>query len=141
IAAFLGFMFFVSSAEVALTHSSALALRLLLERNEQQLPSLLPLVLEDRMQVQVPLNLGTQISLITIAILSTHLSIERWPEWGVAYAFVIIFLISLVFRQLLPRLLTQNNHAQKLVLLLPAFQPVYRMLRSLPLPLSRLLRP
>jgi len=139
IAAFLAFMVFLSSVEGALTHSSPLALRLLLERNEQQVPSLLPLVLEDRMQVQVPLNLGTQISLITIAILSTHLSIERWPEWGVAYAFVIIFLISLVFRQLLPRLLTQNNPEQKLVLLLPAFQPVYRMLRSLALPLSSIL--
>jgi CBS domain containing-hemolysin-like protein len=139
IGACLAFLVFLSSVEAAITHTSPLAVRLLLERNEKPILPLLPIVLEDKMQILVPLHLGTQISVITIAILTTHLSIERWSEWGVAYAFVIVFLISLVFRQLLPRLLTQNNSEQKLVPLLRAFQPVYGMLRSLALPLSSIL--
>src|SRR6266498_2779460 len=103
IGACLAFLVFFSSVEAAITHTSSLEVRLLLERNEKPMHPLLPIVLEDKMQILVPLHLGTQISVITIAILTTHLSIERWPTWGVAYAFVIVFLISLVFRQLLPR--------------------------------------
>ena len=45
---------------------------------EPSVPKLLPAVLEDKMQLLVPLHLGTQISLITVAILTTHLCLERW---------------------------------------------------------------
>jgi CBS domain containing-hemolysin-like protein len=48
--------------------------------------------------------------------------------------------MSLVFRQLLPQLLTQNDPEKKLIWLLRAFAPVYRVLRSLALPLSSVSR-
>ena len=139
IGACLACLVFLSSVEGAVAHSSALALRMMLERDENKSSPLLPLVLEDKMQVLIPLHLGTQISLITIAILTTHLSLSRWPDWGVGFAFLIIFFISVMFRQLLPRLLTQNEPEEKLVRLLGASYPIYRMLRSLALPLSSIL--
>jgi len=139
IGACLAFLIFLSSVEGAIAHSSPLAVRMMLERDENKSSPLLLLVLEDKMQVLVPLHLGTQIFLITIAILTTHLSLTRWPNWGVGLAFLIIFFISVIFRQLLPRLLTQNEPEEKLVRLLGASYPIYRMLRSLALPLSSIL--
>lgn len=136
---FLAILVFLSAVEGAITLSSPLALRMLPERDEKHIPPLLPLILEDRVQVLVPLHLGTQISLIVIAILTTHLSLRQWPAWGVWAALAIIFFISVVFRQLLPRLLTQNEPERKLAKLLRAFDPLYGMLRSLALPLSSIL--
>ncbi|PYV14019.1 MAG: hypothetical protein DMG07_12890 [Acidobacteria bacterium] len=136
---FLAFLVFLSSVEAALTQSSALTLRTLLEPGEPSVPKLLPAVLEDKMQLLVPLHLGTQISLITVAILTTHLCLERWQESGLVYGFLVISGLSLLFRQLLPRLLTQHEPEAKLSWLLHAFYPVYGMLRSLALPLSGVL--
>lgn len=132
----LAFLLFLSCVEGAIVQSSALTLRMMHEREEEKLPGLLPLVIEDKMQVLVPLHFGTQMSLITIAIITTHLCLREWPFWGVAIAFGVILCTSLIFRQLLPRLLTQNNPESKLVWILGLFQPIYGMLRSLALPLS-----
>jgi CBS domain containing-hemolysin-like protein len=136
---FLALLVFLSSIEAALTQSSPVTLRTKLEPESGPAPKLLSVVLDDKMQVLVPLHLGTQISLIVIAILTTHLCLERWSTWGLGVAFIVISLLSLVFRQLLPRLITQNNSEAKLVRLLVAFRPVYGMLRSLALPLSSIL--
>ncbi len=139
IAASLAFLLFLSFVEAAVGQSSPVALRMILERKEGTAPQLLSLVLEDRVQLLVPLHFGTQICQITAAILTTHLSLRQWQGYGVAYSFAIMFLISLVFRQLLPRVATQSNPEEKLVGLLELFHPFYRMLRSLAFPLSRIL--
>lgn len=132
----LAFLFFLSLVESAITQSTPVTLRMMLERAEEPVPPLLPLLMENELQVIIPLHLGTQGTLITIAILTTHLSIEEWLGWGVAISFGIMFLISFIFRQLLPRLFTQHEPEQKLMTLLRAFQPIFAMLRSLALPLS-----
>jgi CBS domain containing-hemolysin-like protein len=113
---------------------------MLLEREDKPAPPLLSLLLDDETQVLVPLHLGTQISLITIAILTAHISLRQFQDMGVAYSFLTIFLISLVFRQLLPRLLTQNEPETRVPLLLRLFVPVYRVLRSVALPLWSVLK-
>jgi CBS domain containing-hemolysin-like protein len=136
----LAFLFFLSLVEAAITQASPVSLRMILEREDRPPPRLLPLVLDDEPQLLVPLHLGTQISLITIAILTTHLSLTEWQNWGVAYSFAIIFMISVVFRQLLPRLLTQNEPENKVPALLAMFQPFYGVLHSIALPLSSALR-
>ncbi len=133
------FLFYLSMVESAITQSSPLTLRMMLEREDSPRPPLLPVILEDEMQVIVPLHLGTQASLITIAILTTHLSLRNWPRWGVFCSFAIIFGVSILFRQLVPRLFTQHDPEQKLIVLLGSLNPVYRMLRSLALPVSGIL--
>jgi CBS domain containing-hemolysin-like protein len=136
----LGFLFLLSLVEGAVMQSSSLALRMMEERSDEPLPPLLEQVLENKMEIIRPLHLGNQICLITIAILTTHLNIRTWATQGVLYSFITIFLMSLVFRQLLPQLLTQNDPEKKLIWLLRAFAPVYRVLRSLALPLSSVSR-
>src|SRR5688572_15383678 len=140
IALCLAFLLYLSLIEGAIGQASRLTMRMLLEKTEGDPPPLLPLLLEDKMQLLVPLHLGIQFSLITIAILVTHLCLVTWPDWGVLWAFAIIFFISIVFRQLLPRLLTQNEPEKKLEKSLRLFNPVYRMLRPVALPLSGTLR-
>jgi CBS domain containing-hemolysin-like protein len=130
------FLFYFSLVESAITQSSPLTLRMMLEREDSPRTPLLSVVLEDEMQVIVPLHLGTQVSLITIAILTTHLSLEKWPAWGVFHSFVIISCVSILFRQLVPRLFTQHEPEEKLVALLISLRPLYGMLRSLALPVS-----
>jgi CBS domain containing-hemolysin-like protein len=110
------------------------------ERPEEPTSSLLQRVLENRMEILGPLHLGLQASLITIAILTTHLNVRTWPAQGVLYSFIAVVLISIFFRQLLPQLLTQNEPEKKLIGLLRVFGPVYAILRSLALPLSSVLK-
>ncbi|MBP1624777.1 MAG: hypothetical protein H6Q07_2797, partial [Acidobacteria bacterium] len=106
---FLLSLFFLSLVESAITISSPLALRMLTERPEKPESPLLPVVLEDKMQILVPLHFGIQVSIVTIAILITHLCLRTWPEQGLIYSFLATLILSVLFRQLFPRLLTQNE--------------------------------
>jgi putative hemolysin len=139
IAVFLLSLFFLSLVESAITQSSPLVLRTMLERSDGSTSNLLLAVLEDKMQVLVPLNFGTLVSLATISVLITHLSLRAWPWLGLLYAFIFVILIFIVFRQFLPRLLTQNEPEKKLVELLRLFNPVYGVLRPLASPISGIL--
>ncbi len=136
IALCLVFLFYLSLVESSIAQSSPLTLRMILEREDLPRPPLLSVVLEDEMQVIVPLHLGTQVSLIVIAVLTTHLCLRSWPTWGVFCSFGIISGASILFRQLIPRLFAQNEPEKKLVVLLRSLNPIYVMLRSLALPVS-----
>jgi putative hemolysin len=129
-------LFLLSLVESAITQSSPLPLRMRAERQEEPVPPLLLMVLENKMQILVPLNLGTQLFLIIIAVFITHLNLQQRFILGLLSSFIEICLISIVSRQLLPRLLTQNEPEIKLIRLLRIFGPFYRVLNALALPLS-----
>jgi putative hemolysin len=136
----IGCLFLLSLVEGAITQASPLALRMLSERQDAPVPPLLLLVLEDRMQIQVPLHLGTQVFLIIIAILITYLNLQQWHGYGLIASFIEVCLISIASRQLIPRLLTQNEPEKKLIRLLQIFSPFYWVLHPLALPLSSFLK-
>src|SRR5512145_980763 len=102
------FLLFLSMVESAIAQASPLVLRMMTERSDKQEYPLLPIVLEDKMQILLPLHFGSQICVITAAILITHLSLRTWSTHGLIHSFIIIILLSAVFHQLLPRLLTLN---------------------------------
>lgn len=133
------FLLFLSMVESAIAQASPLVLRMMTERSDKQEYPLLPIVLEDKMQILVPLHFGSQICVITAAILITHLSLRTWSTHGLIHSFVIIILLSAIFHQLLPRLLTLNEPEKKLALLLRIFNPFFTILRSITLPLSKVL--
>jgi len=135
----IAFVFLLSLVETALTQSSQLALRMVLEREERPATPLMNLVLEDPMQVLMPLHLGTQLATITIAIATTRLCLERWGGWGAVFALPIVIAVSVVFRQLLPRLFTQSDPERKTFRLLSFYSPVHAVLSSITHPLARLL--
>jgi len=128
-------LFFLSLLDAAISQSNILTLRMTQERSDARTPSLLPLVLTDISELLVPFHLGIQIAIVTAAILTTHLSLMEWSQWGLGPSFAIVFCISLVFRQLLPRLMTQNEPEKKLVRLLVMARPLHAFLRALALPL------
>ena len=133
------FLLFLSLVESAIAQSSPLVLRMMMERQEKPEYPLLAIVLEDKMQILVPLHFGSQICVITAAILITHLSLRTWSTHGLIHSFASIILISAIFHQLLPRLLTLNEPEKKLALLLRIFDPVFRILRSITMPLFKVL--
>jgi len=140
IAVCLGFLVFFSLVDSAITLSSPLLLRVMTERPDSPASPLLPIVLENRMEIILPLHFGTQLSAISITILTTHLILGTRLRGGLIYCFAVVVLISVLFRQFLPRLLTQNEPERKLCALLRIFGLFYWALRPLALPLSNLLK-
>ena len=96
IAISLFFLFFFSLVENAIVHSSPLVLRMMTERPDIPNHPLLSVVLENRMQVLVPLQFGIQISVITIAVLTTHVSLRAGSTQGMIYSFAAIVLKILI---------------------------------------------
>ncbi|MBN1571436.1 MAG: HlyC/CorC family transporter [Acidobacteria bacterium] len=132
-------LFFLSLIENAITQSSTLILRMMMERPDKPNLPLFPVVLEDKMQILVPLHFGTQVFAVTAAILITHRSILIWSTHGLIHSFILIVLLVAVFNLLLPRLLTLNEPEKKLAILLRIFSPFYAFLRSVTMPLSKVL--
>jgi len=135
----IGMLFVLSLVESAVILASPLALRMIMERQEKPVSPLLSLVVENKMQIMVPVHLGIQVCLIVVAILMTHLGLQRWPAKGLLYSFVSVILVSVLFRQLLPKLFTQNEPEKKLVRLMKIYGHFYRILHLLALPVSSLL--
>ncbi len=132
-------LFILSMVEGALIGASAVTLRMNLEHNAGKAPPLLPLVIENKTHLFLPLHLGIQLALIFMAILITLVSIQTWPVWGAVYAFGLSLGASLLFRQLLPRLMTQNESEKKLVFFLRYCSPLLSLLRIMAVPLSEVL--
>jgi putative hemolysin len=133
------FLVFFSLIETAITQSSPLVLRMVVERPEERPTPLLAIILENKNQIVVPLHFGIQIATVVLIVLITHRSLVAWPVYGLIYSFLLNILISIIFHQLLPRLLTQNNPEEKLVGLLRIFQPINTVLRPIVSPLSKVL--
>jgi CBS domain containing-hemolysin-like protein len=132
-------LFLLSLVEGALIAASPVALRMNLERETKKAPPLLPLVIENKAHLFLPLHLGIQIALIAVTIMITHLGMEYWPAWGAVCAFGLALAASVLFRQLIPRLLTQNEPERKLILLLRWLNPLIVLCRILAVPFSGML--
>lgn len=132
-------LFLLSMVEAALMAASAVTLRMSLEREEEGTSPLLPLVIENKFDLFLPLNLGIQIAIIAVTILITHLSIVYWQIWGAAYALGLALATKLLFRQLFPRLLVHDEPERKLIQLLRSLNPLIVMCQGLAMPLSGLI--
>lgn len=132
-------LFLLSLVEAALISASPVSLKLSLERDTGRVPPLLPLVVEDKTQFFLPLHLGIQSAILVIAVLITHLSLGYWPVWGAIIAFGLAVALSLLFRQLLPRLLVQNEPEKMLILLLRVANPLMAVFRIFAYPLREAL--
>jgi len=132
-------LFLLSLVEGALIEASPMTLRMFSERQNEEASPLLSLVLESETFLFEPLQLGIQVALLVSAVLITWVCLRAWPGWGAAGAFAIVLGVSILFRQLLPRLLTQNEPERKLILLLRLLNPFISFLRILAAPISGLL--
>jgi len=96
-------------------------------------------LMEHRRRFGLILILGTQLSIAAIAILLADVFIDAGVSSPLLLAFIAAFFVVVLFRQLLPRLLTQNNPDDVFWVLLPTFQVFYRLFSVFVSPVTALL--
>lgn len=96
-------------------------------------------LMDHRRRFALILILGTQLSIAAIAILLADVFIDAGVRAPLLLGFVSAFVVVVLFRQLVPRLLTQNNPEEVFWVLLPVFQVFYRVFSVFVAPVTGLL--
>jgi putative hemolysin len=127
---------FVATLDMAFGQLSDVGLRRLITEREEghgRDTTFLGEILEDRPRFRFTLNGIIQILLVAVAVLVTSVSYRLFGEQRrfLLIAFFIGLVLTIVFRQIIPRLLAMRNPERTLLALLPALRPFYRVL-SLP---------
>ena len=131
---------FLSTIESAYESLSEVSLRVMAaERETTSRARFFRELLEHRRRVEVILIMGTQLSIAAIAILLYELLSAIGIRWAIAVTFAAVFAVIVLFRQLVPRLLAQNNPEGVFWILLPVFRIFYVPLSILVTPISTLL--
>jgi putative hemolysin len=122
---------FIATFESAFGHLSEVALRSLAadSRNSRH-ASFLRYMLEHRQLYLLTVVSGLQVAIISITILFTSIAmrLQLSHMQTILVAFSGTMLSSIIFRQFLPRLISQNNPARVLIMLLPAFKIYFKIL-------------
>jgi putative hemolysin len=121
---------FIATFESAFGHLSEVALRSLASDSKNDTrASFLRHLLEHRQLYWLSVISGLQVAITLIAILFVSISMRLQLSHGstIVIAFIGSMILSIIFRQFLPRLMTQNNPARVLRLLLPAFHFYYKI--------------
>lgn len=122
---------FLSTVDVAFGQLSDVGLRRLTgERDEPPSPSVefLGEVLENRPRFRFTLNAAIQLVLVAVVVLVTAVCYHFWVEHFVLIAFFIALALTILFRQVIPRLLAAGNPERTLLTLLPLYRPFYGVL-------------
>jgi CBS domain containing-hemolysin-like protein len=132
-----------STAKSALDELSDVSLRLLAsENNGSRRAAFWRSILDHYHQFRFTLTFGIHLSIASIAILISSISHQLWPRHFLALSFGGMILTVVLFRQILPLIITQNDPARALLrlrlplsILRPALgsiaNPIYRGLRGM----------
>jgi putative hemolysin len=132
---------FLSTIESAYESLSEVALRVMaVERGEHARGRFFQELLEHRQRFELMLILGTQLSIAAIAIMLASALAGVLAHGAVPLTLGAVFLIIVLFRLLVPRLLAQNNPEGVLWALLPLFKIFYRLFSILVGPVAALLQ-
>ncbi|HEX8559283.1 MAG TPA: CBS domain-containing protein [Pyrinomonadaceae bacterium] len=123
-------MAFLSTVDVAFGQLSDVGLRRLTgERDERPSPSVAFLgeILENRPRFRFTLNAAIQVALVAVVVLVTSVSYQLLGERQrfLLVAFFIALALTILFRQVIPRLLAAGNPERTLLSLLPLYRPFY----------------
>lgn len=121
---------FFATIERAFGQLSDVALRRLsAEREERQGRNVrfLGEVLENRPRFRFTLNAAIQLVLVAFVVLVTAVSYQLFQAERrfLLFAFFIALALTVVFRQVIPRLLSSSNPERTLLTLLPFYRPIY----------------
>ncbi len=119
---------FLSTIESAYESLSEVSLRVLGSEREDspRRARFLRELMEHRRRFEMILVLGTQLSIAAIAILLTDGFIDTGLRAPLLLALIAVFAIVMLFRQLVPRLFTQNHPDDVFWALLPPLEIFYR---------------
>jgi len=126
-------LLFLATVDMAFSQISDVSLRRLSSEAESANSAasaiFLREILENRPKFRFAISSTIQILLICFAVLVTLVTLRFAADHAtlLLYALVGSLVVTVLFRQIIPRLLVRNNTEQKLLFLLPAVQPLYRV--------------
>ncbi|HUR99966.1 MAG TPA: hemolysin family protein, partial [Pyrinomonadaceae bacterium] len=135
-------MIFLATVDLAFSHLSDVGLRRLASESEDsqnaKTATFLREIQEYRPRFRLALSSSIQILLISFAVITTLIGLRlELPQTGlVVFALVIALVATVVFRQVLPRLIIRNNPEKKFLFLLPIVRPLYRFVYAVTSPFS-----
>lgn len=131
---------FLSTVESAYESLSEVSLRLMLaDREQTRRARFFRELLDHRRRFELILILGTQLSIAAIAVMLASIFADMRLRSALAATLGIVFIVIVIFRQFVPRLLSQNNPEDVLWLLLPLFKVFYRLFAVIIAPIAALL--
>jgi CBS domain containing-hemolysin-like protein len=131
---------FLSTIESAYESLSEVSLRVMAaERASSSRAIFFRQLLDHRRRFELILIMGTQLSIAAIAILLNSLLAAAGVRAAIALTLVAVFAVIVLFRQLVPRLIAQNNPEEVFWTLLPVFRLFYVPLSIVVTPISLLL--
>lgn len=133
-------LFCLSVVEHCVTRISRVALRALAETVTDPKVGLLEEIARDRIHFLVPLQFGIQVLQVSLTVLMAALFAAARVDSPFLLALLSAVSVVLLFRQLIPRLITQGDPEKVLLTVLPLFTGFYRVLRWLSSPLLAILR-
>jgi putative hemolysin len=130
----------LSTVESAYESLSEVSLRVMVsEREHSSRARFFRELLEHRRRFELMLVLGTQLSIAVIAILLANLFVTAGFRVPVLLALASVLAAILLFRQLIPRMIVQNNPEAVLWATLPIFRLFYRTFSIFVVPITALL--
>ena len=135
-------MIFLATIDLAFSHLSDVGLRRLASESEDsqnaKTATFIREIQEYRPRFRLALSSAIQILLISFAVITTlfgtRLDLSRTGL--VFFALVISLVGTVVFRQILPRLIVRDNPEKKFLFLLPIVRPLYRFVYAVTVPFT-----
>lgn len=124
---------FLATIDIAFSQLSDVSLRRIAAEAEEQQKmrsaAFLQEILENRPHFRFALSAAIQILLVTITVFTALIVYILYPTRReiLLYALSSALLLTVLFRQLIPRVITGKNPEKKLLLLLPLVHPLYRL--------------
>lgn len=137
---------FLATVDMAFSHLSDLSLRKISSETEEtgnvSSSRFLREILENRPRFRFALSAAIQFLLISFAIVVTIFVLRLTSDrtYIVLYALGVGLIGTIIFRQLLPRIIVRNNPESILMLLLPVVRPLYRFVSYFADPFTERLR-
>lgn len=139
---FLSIVTFLSVFEMSLSRISKVTVRRLFEKNKSKPFEQLKTLVDNRLEVLISFYVGIQVCMVAFAILVTgylHNELQSYSK-ALPAAFGIMFLVVVVFRQLIPRVFTFKKPERVLLPLVPVYNFIRPALNVISYPLSSTLR-
>ena len=116
---------FLSTIEGAINRLSRLALRVLAEKHTASRYRLLQQIAADRRKFLVPILFTTQLILVVLTVMVTHVCLKSGLPYPLLTAFLVLGIIVVGFRHLIPSFITDREPEAVLLRLLPSYRPVW----------------
>ena len=118
---------FLSTIEGAVNRLSRLALRVISEKHGESRYRLLHQIARDRRRFLVPILFTTQLILVVLTVMVTHVCLKGGLAYPLLTAFVVLGIIVVGVRHLLPSAITDHHPEAVLLRLLPSFRWGYTL--------------